>query len=59
MRLTRKDTPWIWSPTCNKAFNLLKLAFTSAPVLHHFDPALLPVVETDVSDYAIAGILSL
>ena len=59
MCLTRKDAPWIWSPACNKAFNLLELAFTSAPVLHHFDPALLPVVETDASNYAIAGILLL
>ena len=58
-RLTRKDAPWIWSPACDKAFNLLKLAFSTAPILHHFDPALPPVVETDASDYAIAGILSL
>jgi hypothetical protein len=30
-----------------------------APILHHFDPSLPPVIETDASDYAIAGILSL
>ena len=58
MHLMRKDTPWIWSPACNEAFNLLKLAFSMAPILHHFDPTLLPVVKTDMSDYTIAGILS-
>lgn len=57
-RLTQKDTPWTWSSQCEDAFQLLKTAFTSAPILHHFDPTLPPVVETDASDYAIAGILS-
>ena len=58
-RLTRKSVRWIWSAECQEAFDLLKTAFTSAPVLHHFDPTLPPVVETDTSDYAIASILSL
>ena len=58
-RLTRKNSPWNWSPQCEEAFNLLKNAFTTAPILIHFDPALPPVVETDASDYAIAGIFSL
>ena len=58
MRLTRKNSPWNWSLACDKAFNLLKSAFTTAPILVHFDPALPPVVETDASDYAIAGIFS-
>jgi hypothetical protein len=57
-RLTRKDAPWIWSPQYKDAFQLLKTAFTSAPVLHYFDPSLPPVVETNASDYAIAEILS-
>jgi len=57
-RLTRKDAPWVWSLQCDDAFQLLKTAFTSAPILRHFDPSLPPVVETDASDYAIASILS-
>ena len=57
-RLTRKNVQWYWSPACQDAFRLLKEAFGSAPVLHHFDPTLPPIVETDASDYAIAGILS-
>ena len=40
------------------AFNQLKLAFTSAPVLKHADTNRPFVVETDASDFAIGGILS-
>ena len=58
-RLTQKDSPWLWSMPCEDAFQLLKMAFMTAPILHHFDLSLLPVVETDASDYAIAGVLSL
>ena len=57
-QLMRKNTPWSWSPNCEEAFRLLKKAFTSAPILHHFDPTLPPIVEMDTSDYAITGILS-
>jgi hypothetical protein len=53
-----KSEPWHWSPSCDEAFRLLKSAFISAPILHHFGPSLPLIVETDVSDYAIAGILS-
>ena len=58
-RLTCKGVKWVWSPACQEAFKLLKDAFLSAPVLHHFNPSLPPIVETDASDYAVAGIFSL
>ena len=38
--LTRKDEPWLWTPRCQKAFTLLENAFTSAPILAHFDSSL-------------------
>ena len=57
--LTRKDTPWKFTDDCRSAFNLLKKAFTSAPILTHWVPDAPLVVETDTSDYAIAGILSI
>ena len=41
-----------------QAFDTLKLTFTQAPVLTHFDPANPIVVEMDASDYAIAAIIS-
>src|ERR1700742_3202838 len=34
--LTRKDTPFIWSAECSKAFDYLKSHFTSAPILAHY-----------------------
>ena len=33
-------------------------AFTTAPVLRHFDPEEPAIVETDASDFALGGILS-
>ena len=55
--LTRKDTPFEWSPKCQKAFKDLKLAFTTAPVHTHFDPANPIVIETDGFNYVITTIL--
>jgi len=40
------------------AFEELKRAFITAPVLHHFDPSLPIRVETDASGTAIAGVMS-
>ena len=36
----------------------LKYAFTSAPMLRHFDASLPTKVETDASGFAAAGIIS-
>jgi len=41
-----------------KAFRNLKKVFKSTPVLAHWAPDLLMMVETDASDCVIAGILS-
>ena len=57
-RLTRKDVKFLWGPEHQAAFERLKVAFTQAPVLTHFNPANPTVVETDASDYAIATIIS-
>ena len=58
-RLTQKNVGWNWSTDCQESFNLLKKAFTTAPVLHHFNPSMPPIIETDASNYAITGIFSL
>jgi len=57
--LTWKDAPWIFSEDCRHAFNALKHAFTTVPILTHFIPDTPIIVETDASDYAVAGILSI
>ena len=57
-QLTRKGTIWDFTQECRDAFNLLKKAFTTAPILTHWIPDAPLVVETDASDYALAAILS-
>jgi hypothetical protein len=58
-RLTRKDLPWNFTEQCQSAFNALKQAFRCAPVLAHFIPNHQIMVETDASDYAMAGVISI
>ena len=48
--LIRKDISWKFDSSCQDAFNSLKKAFTSTPILIHWIP--------DASDYALAAILS-
>ena len=57
-RLLRKDVVWVWTQSCQDAFELIKDSFTKAPVLAHFNPNLTIILECDTSDWAIAGILS-
>ena len=38
MHLTHKGTPWHFSNECHSAFEALKKAFTTAPVLTHWIP---------------------
>jgi hypothetical protein len=56
--LTRKGIPWNWDDRAQQAFDELKRAFTSAPILTHWNPDAPIVVETDASDYALAAIIS-
>jgi len=57
--LTQKDIPWKFDSSCQNAFNSLKKAFTSAPILTHWIPDAQLIVETDALDYALAAILSI
>jgi hypothetical protein len=60
--LTKKDNgqpvPFVWGTAQQNAFDTLKKAFTTAPILRHFDYDREVVVETDASDYVSAGVLS-
>ena len=57
--LTWKDILWKFNSSCQDAFNSLKKAFTSAPILTHWIPNAQLIVETDALDYALAAILSI
>ena len=56
MTLTQKDQLWSCTPHCQKADDMPKQAFISAPILAHFDSFLQSIVEIDASDYAIAAV---
>jgi hypothetical protein len=57
-RLTKKDVAFEWTHEAQDAFDALKRAFTTAPVLIAFDPEKEITVETDASDYALGAVLS-
>ena len=54
----KKTGPFQWNKEADKAFNLLKELFTSAPILRMFDLTLGTRLETDVSGFAIGAVLS-
>ena len=56
--LTRKDVKWQWGVEQQKAFNKLKRAFTTKPVLVALDLDKEFRVEANVLNYATGGVLS-
>ncbi|MBW0474761.1 hypothetical protein O181_014476 [Austropuccinia psidii MF-1] len=56
--LLKKYSPFIFNEKDLSQFQILKEAFTTAPILSHFNPSLPTVVETDASDYALGSVLS-
>jgi len=57
--LTRKGIPFQFTNKAREAFNLLKEAFTTAPVLTHWILDWPIIIETDALDYTLATILSI
>jgi len=57
--LTQKDISWKFDSSCQDAFNFLKKAFTSAPILTYWIPDAQLIMETNASDYTLAAILSI
>ncbi|MBW0517909.1 hypothetical protein O181_057624 [Austropuccinia psidii MF-1] len=51
------DSPFIFNEEALSKSQLLKEAFTTAPILSHFNPSLPTVVETDDSDCAFSAVL--
>ncbi|MBW0567809.1 hypothetical protein O181_107524 [Austropuccinia psidii MF-1] len=56
--LLKKDSPFIFNEESLSQFQILKEAFTTAPILSHFNPSLPTIVETDSSDYSLSAVLS-
>lgn len=50
--------PWAPDGPQDTAFKALKNAFTTAPILAHWDPNRETWLETDASDYVVAAVLS-
>lgn len=57
-KLLHKDTPWSWGSEQHIAFEALKTAFVSAPILVMANPTREFVLECDASDYATGAVLS-
>ena len=58
MRLTRHNTLFQWSKMCEFAFQSLKNALCTKPILKFPDPQKSYVLFTDASKYACAGVLT-
>ena len=56
--LTRADTPFEWTPECQKSFELLKEYLIKAPILRFPDPNLPYVLFTDASKEAWGAVLT-
>ena len=55
---SQQDQPFIWSSDAAEAFESLKRAFTTAPILAHVDPTKRFILEADASDFALGSVLS-
>lgn len=56
--LLKKDIDWYWTEKQEQAFDLLRTALTTAPVLQYPDFTQSFVVTTDASNYAVGAVLS-
>jgi hypothetical protein len=56
--VTIRNTTFVWDTACTDSFATLKHAYTTTPILHHFDYDREAIIETDASDYVSASILS-
>ena len=54
--LTQKDISWKFDSSCHDAFNSLKKAFTSTPILTYWISNTQLIVETDALDYGLTAI---
>ncbi|MBW0492337.1 hypothetical protein O181_032052 [Austropuccinia psidii MF-1] len=53
----KKDSNFPLHEEALRKFHQLKEAFTTSPILSHFNPSLPTIVENDASDYALGAVL--
>ena len=56
--LLSTKNPFDWSPECEKAFQAIKKAVTSAPCLVHFNPDRPIILAVDASPYSVGAVVS-
>jgi hypothetical protein len=56
--LTKKGIPFKWIEQCEEAFDFLKGAIVSTPVLRYYNPDLPIIVEIDALKGVVASLLS-
>ncbi|MBW0507345.1 hypothetical protein O181_047060 [Austropuccinia psidii MF-1] len=56
--LLKTNFPFIFNEDALSQFQMLKEAFTNAPILSHFNPFIPTILETDVPYYALGAVLS-
>ncbi|XP_063919420.1 uncharacterized protein K02A2.6-like [Zophobas morio] len=56
--LLKKDSQFVWSEHCERAFVQVKEILTSDRVLAHYDATLPIVLTTDASEHGVAAIIS-
>ena len=59
-KLLRKESVshFRWTTEAQAAFDELRTAFTTAPILQHFNPDLPTILEADASDFALGAVVS-
>ncbi|GFQ98938.1 retrovirus-related Pol polyprotein from transposon 17.6 [Trichonephila clavata] len=57
-RLTENKQKFLWTDECEEAFNSLKAALTSSPILVYPDPEKQFILDTDASHESVGAVLS-
>ena len=57
-QLMKKETKFMWTPECQKSFELLQPFMCGEPILKHADTSKSYILYTDASKYGWAGVLT-